>query len=234
MALAILTVSVYAGNVMSVILAVRDNEDVVLASDGRVLDDDLGVMSEDSLKTLALNGEVCLGLAGPTDTMRQVLASLGVKCRGTHPIDLLGACQEVSCPVEVDYLDACDEVASVLRWMTRRVSPKHRLGRIPAVILAGRVGKHPALSEWSYPDWRMEGFASDGYSEAVVGSLPDAGSGAWESLHRMVRGEQTTRDAEERLAGAVRFCANYFGANGPINKNVFLRRLSHGFHLDRA
>ena len=87
---------------MSLILAVRDDQDIVMASDGRVLDQDLGVMSDDSLKTLALNAELCLGLAGPTDTMRHVLTSLGIKCRGSHPIDLLGACQEIACPVDVD------------------------------------------------------------------------------------------------------------------------------------
>lgn len=219
---------------MSLILAVRDDADIVLASDGRVLDDNLAVMSETSLKTLALNSAVCLGLAGPTDAMRQVLTSLGVKCRDAHPIDLLGACQEVSCPVEINYVDARDEVTNVLRWMTRRVPPRHRLQRIPAVILAGRVEERPALSEWDYPTWKMAGSVTVGYSEAVVGSLPDAGSGARESLHRMVRGERTTRGAEERLASAVEFCANYFGVSGPINKNVFLRRLSRGFRLDRG
>ena len=106
---------------MSLILAVRDDRDVVVASDGRVLGEDLGVMSNDSLKTLALNATVCLGMAGSTDVMRLVLGSLGIKCRGSHPIDLLGVCQEVACPVDVDYRDARDEVTSVLRWMTRRV-----------------------------------------------------------------------------------------------------------------
>ncbi|HDL86709.1 MAG TPA: hypothetical protein ENH11_10385 [Candidatus Acetothermia bacterium] len=219
---------------MSLILAVRDDEDVVLASDGRVLDDDLVVMSENSLKTLALNAEVCLGLAGPTNTMRQVLTSLGLKCHGTHPADLLGACQEVSCPVEVDYLDVRNEVTSILRWMGRRMPSRHQLGRMPAVILAGRVREGPALSGWSFPTWRRKESPARGYSEAVVGSLPDAGSPAWKSLHRMVSGGLTTRGAENRLAGAVRFCANYFGAEGPINENVFLRRLSRGFSLDRG
>ena len=219
---------------MSLILAVRDDEDVVIASDGRVLDDNLGVISENSLKTLALNADVCLGLAGPTDTMRQVLTSLGLKCHGTHPIDLLGACQEVSCPIEVDYLDARNEVTNVLRWMKRRVPYRNRIGRIPAAILAGREGKRPALSGWSYPTWKTKESAATGYCEAVVGSLPDVGSPAWDGFHRMVRGELTTRGAENRLAGAVRFCANYFGADGPINKNVFIRRLSSGFSMSHG
>ena len=232
--LAMALTSAYSASVMSLILAVRDDEDIVLASDGRVLDDDLGVISESSLKTLALNDAVCLGLAGPTYAMRQVLTSLGIKCRDAGPVDLLGLCQEVACPVEVDYRDACDEVSSVLRWMTRRVPSRQRLQRIPAVILAGKERELPSLSEWSSPTWRTKKSEAAGYFEAVVGSLPDAGSPARTKLHRMLRGELTTKDAENRLAKAVRFCANYFGAKGPINENVFVRRLSRGFELSHG
>lgn len=219
---------------MSLILAVRDDQDIVIASDGRVLNEDLGVMSDDSLKTLALNSELCLGLAGSTDTMRQVLTSLGIKCRGSHPIDLLGACQEVACPVDVDYHDARDEVTGVLRWMTRRVPIRLRLRRLPAVILAGQSKDHPALCGWSHPVRAIETAGAAGYSEAVVGSLPDEGTRAWTEFRRMVRGERSTQRAEERLTRAVRFCARYFGTGGPINETVFLRRLSRGFSLDRV
>ncbi len=219
---------------MSLILAVRDDRDVVMASDGRVLGEDLGVMSNDSLKTLALNATLCLGLAGPTDVMRVVLGSLGINCRGSHPIDLLGVCQEVACPVDVDYRDARDEVTNVLRWMTRRVVIRSRFTRIPAVILAGRSIEHPALCQWS-PDARaLEATGADGYSEAVAGSLPEHGSGEWDTFHRMVHGERSTEHAEQRLIRAVQFCARYFGARGPVSETVFLRRLSRGFELVRA
>lgn len=219
---------------MSLILAVRDDRDVVMASDGRVLDEDLGVMSNNSLKTLALNTELCLGLAGPTDTMRQVLTSLGIKCRGTHPADLLGACQEVACPVDVDYRDARDEVTSVLRWMTRRVSIRLRYRRVPAVILAGRSNDRPALCDWRHPTYAVETTGWAGYSEAIAGSLPEEGTREETEFRRMVRGERSTERAEERLTRAVQFCARYFGAGGPVNEAVFLRRLSRGFELDRV
>jgi len=219
---------------MSLILAVRDDQDIVVASDGRVLGEDLGVMSNDSLKTLALNAELCLGLAGPTNAMRQVLTSLGIKCRSSHPIDLLGACQEVACPVDIDYRDARDEVTSVLRWMTHRVPIRLRLKRTPGVILAGRSNALPALCGWSHPAQAMETAGAAGYSEAVVGSLPDEGTREWTEFRRMVHEERSTRRAEERLTRAVRFCARYFGARGPVNETVFLRRLSRGFELDRA
>ena len=219
---------------MSVILAVRDDRDVVVASDGRVLGEDLGVMSNDSLKTLALNATVCLGLAGSTDVMSLVLGSLGIKCRGSHPIDLLGVCQEVACPVDVDYRDARDEVTSVLRWITRRVVFRSRFARAPAVILAGRSVERPALCQWSRDARVLETTGADGYSEAVAGSLPERGSGEWDELYRMVRGERSTEDAEQRLTRAVQFCARYFGARGPVSETVFLRRLSWGFELVRA
>lgn len=219
---------------MSLILAVRDDRDVVVASDGRVLGEDLGVMSDDSLKTVALNATVCLGLAGPTDVMRLVLGSLGIKCRGSHPIDLLGVCQEVACPVDVDYRDARDEVTSVLRWMTRRVAVRSRFTRIPEVILAGRSVDHPALCRWSRGARALEGTGADGYSEAVAGSLPAEGTREASEFCRMVRGERSTEWAEERLTRAVQFCSRYFGAGGPVNETVFLRRLSRGFELVRA
>ncbi len=219
---------------MSLILAVRDDQDIVIASDGRVLSENLGVMSDDSLKTLALNTELCLGLAGPTDTMRQVLTALGIKCRGTHPIDLLGACQDVACPVDVDYRDARDEVTCVLRWMTRRAPLPWRMRRVPAVILAGRSSDRPALCGWTHQARAMETTGTVGYSEEVVGSLPDEGTREWTEFRRMVRGERSSQRAEARLTRAVRFCARYFGADGPVNETVFLRRLSRGFELDRV
>jgi len=219
---------------MSLIVAVRDDQDVVVASDGRVLDDLSNVISEDSLKTLALNTGVCLGLAGSTRTMRQVLTALGVRCRSTHPVDLLGECQEAACPIDVDYSDARDEVANVLRWMVRRFSPSERLKSIPAVILAGRQGEGPALSRWDYPGNAMAPSVNVGYWQAIVGSLPDPGSQALGELNRMVEAEAGTAGAEDRLTTAVRFCADYFGTNGPINKNVSIRRLSRGFDLNRA
>jgi hypothetical protein len=219
---------------MSLILAVRDDRDIVMASDGRVLSEDLGVMSDNSLKTLALNAELCLGLAGSTDMMRHVLTSLGIRCRGSHPIDLLGACQEVVCPVDVDYRDARNEVTSVLRWMTRRVPVRLRFARIPAVILAGRSDDRPALCEWSHPARAMETAGSAGYTEAVVGSYPEEGTREWTEFRRMVHGERSTQRAEERLTRAVRFCARYYGAGGPVNDTVFLRRLSRSFELDRV
>jgi hypothetical protein len=219
---------------MSLILAVRDDRDIVMASDGRVLDEDLGVMSNNSLKTLALNAELCLGLAGPTDRMRPVLTSLGIKCRGAHPADLLGACQEVACPVDVDYRDVRDEVTNVLRWMTRRVPMRLRYTRIPAVILAGRSNDRPALCDWRHPAHVVETTGSAGYSEAIAGSLPEEGTREETEFRRMVRGERSTERAEERLTGAVRFCARYFGAGGPVNEAVFLRRLSRGFELVRV
>jgi hypothetical protein len=219
---------------MSLLLAVRDDRDVVMASDGRVLGEDLGVMSNDSLKTLALNAELCLGLAGSTDTMRLVLTALGIRCRGSHPIDLLGACQEVICPVDVGYLDARDEVTSVLRWMTRRIPIRAHGRPIPAVILAGRSDGRPALCEWRHPARAMEAAGSAGYSEAIAGSLPEEGTRAWTEFRRMVHGERSTRCAEARLIRAVRLCARSLGEGGPVNGTVFLRRLSRGFELNRV
>lgn len=216
---------------MSLILAVRDDRDVVVASDGRVLGEDLCVMSDDSLKTVALNPMLCLGLAGPTDMMRQVLTSLGISSRGSHPIELLGVCQEVACPVDVDYRDARDEVTSVLRWMTKRAAIRSRRTRIPAVILAGRSNDCPALCQWSCHARAMETTGAAGYSEAIVGSLPERGTREWGEFHRMLYGERSTERAEQRLTRAVQFCARYFGAGGPVNEMVFLRRLSRGFEL---
>jgi len=199
---------------MSLILAVRDDRDVVMASDGRVLGEDLGVMSNDSLKTLALNATVCLGLAGPTDVMRQVLGSLGIKCRGSHPIDLLGVCQEVTCPVDVDYRDARDELTSV--------------------ILAGRSNDRPALCEWRDRARAMETTGTAGYSDAIAGSLPEERTPERAEFLRMVRGGRSTDRAEERLTRAVRYCAGYFGVKGPVSRTVFVRRLTRGFRLVRV
>lgn len=219
---------------MSLLLAVRDDRDVVMASDGRVLGENLDVLADDSLKTLALNEGLCLGLAGPTDTMRMVLTSFGIHCRATHPVDLLGACQEVACPVDVDYSDARDEVTNVLRWMARRVSGRPYRARLPSVILAGQSAERPALCEWGHPARALETTGASGYSEAIVGSLPREGTLEWTEFCRIVRGERSTDRAEERLTRSVQFCARYFGRSGPVNETVFVRRLTCGFRLVRA
>jgi hypothetical protein len=219
---------------MSLIVAVRDDLDVVIASDGRVLNERLDVMSNDSLKTLALNDALCLGLAGTTPTMRLVLTALGVKCRDSHPVDLLGACQDIACPVDVDYGDARDELTSVHRWMTRHVGTGLRRKEIPSVLLAGKSNDRPALCSWALPTRAVETAGAFGYSDAIVGSLPKERTREWDEFHRMIREERSTQRAEERLTRAVRFCARYFGVGGPINETVFLRRLSRGFALNRV
>jgi len=191
-------------------------------------------MSDDSLKTLALNPELCLGLAGQTDSMRQVLSSLGLKCRGAHPIDLLSECQEIQCPVDIDYRDARDEVVGVLRWMVHRVPHRARRRRVPAVVLAGRWQAGPALCRWDHPAWVPDQAPLTGYSAAVIGEVPDEGSRELAEFQKIVHGQRTTHQAESRLSRAVRFCARYFGTHGPVNEIVFLRRLSQGFQLTRA
>ena len=216
---------------MSLLLAVRDDRDLVIASDGRVLGERADVLSNDALKTLALNPRLCLGLAGSTDAIRLVLMAFDIRCRGSHPIDLLAVCQEVSCPVDVDYTDARDELSSLHRWMTRRAPARTHPAKVPAVILAGASSDGPALCEWHPPARAMEAVGSAGYSEAIAGSLPDAGSPEWIEFRRLVRGERSTQEAEGRLTRAIRFCARSFGTSGPIGEAVHLRRLSRGFEL---
>ena len=219
---------------MSLLLAVRDDRDLVIASDGRVLGEDSDVLSNDALKTLALNPRLCLGLAGSTDSMRLVLMAFGIRCRGSHPADLLGICQEVACPIDVDYVDARDELSSLHRWMTHRAPARLRFARIPAVILAGGLGDGPALCEWHPPARAMETTGTAGYSEAIVGSLPDERTAAWREFRMTVRGERSTDQAEDRLTRAIRFCARSLGTTGPVGETVDLRRWSRGFELVRA
>ncbi len=219
---------------MSLIVAVRDDQDVVMACDGRVLASDESVIADDSLKTLALNQDLCLGLAGRSDSMSQILGSLGLKCRGAHPVDIMRACQEVGCPIDVGYRDVRNELSDVLRWMVRR-TPRHaRSVLIPAVVLGGSSRGRPALCEWSRPTGTVTQAPPWGYSETVVGSMPNKGSRELLEFELIVRGERTTHVAERRLTRAVRFCSHYFGTTGPVNEIVFLRRLSQGFELMQA
>ncbi len=219
---------------MSLVVAVRDDQDLVVACDGRVLSNDLSVMAEDAPKTLALNAELCLGLAGPTHALRHVLASLGLRCRGVHPADLLRVCQEARCPVDIRYEDARSELSGVLRWMLRRVAPCDRVGRIPSILLAGRNAGAPTLAEWESPTWTPDQSPPAGRWSAVVGQVPPRGSRALEAFREMVSDGAIHRPAEECLTHAVRLCARYFGPRGPIGETVFLRRLSQKFLLARA
>ena len=218
---------------MSIILAVKDDQDIVMACDGRVLASDLSVMSDDTPKTLALNHNLCLGLGGPTDAMELVLRALGIKCAGAHPIDLLSECEEVYCPIDMEYCDARDELAKVLQWMLRRAPRSEHRSRVPVVLLAGTWSNSLGLCGYDYPTWLPDESPATGYSQAVLGRIPDSGSCELTEFHDLVRG-QTTAKAESRLSCAVRFCARYFGASGPVNETVFLRRYSEGFQLTRA
>jgi len=215
-------------------VAVRDASDVVIASDGRVLGEDLRILSEASLKTMALNRNLCLGIAGYSESIRQVLRCLGAKCRKAHAIDLLTACQENDCPIDIDYDDAQAEISTLLQWMIRRTPAVKRSETIPAVVLAGAWRETPALCSWNAPQWRAASAPLIGFFDAAVGTLPDCGSPERERFQRLVRAERTTEEAEARLAQAIRLCARHFGAHGPINDTVFVRRLSEGFTLSRA
>lgn len=219
---------------MSLIVAVRDDQDLVAACDGRVLGPDSAVMSDEAWKTMALNRELCLGVAGPTDAIRAVLTSLGLNCRGTHPVDLLRACEEARCPIDVGYRDAQNELTAVLRWMKRRSPLSSWSARLPALLLAGRAGGMPTLSGWSPPTWAEDESPSSGYSRMVLGQLPGDDSPARAAFQTIVDEEPSVRGAEERLARGVRFCARYFGPTGPVSGTVFLRRLSDGLRMLRA
>lgn len=219
---------------MSLIVAVRDDRDVVVASDGRVLAEDRSIMANEALKTLALNPDLCIGIAGHTESMRKVLNPLGLKCRRSHPADLLTTCQEVDCPIDVSFDDVRTEVSGILRWMVRRTARVERESRIPAILLAGRRSNAPVMCSWSEPRWIGDQSPPRGFSESSVGMLPDHGSLERTEFQQIVRGRQTTDTAEERLTTAVRLCARHFGAAGPIGHAVFLRRLSKGFELTRA
>jgi len=219
---------------MSLILGVRDDHDIVVASDGRVLDARCAVLSDDSLKTLALNEELCLGLAGSTDGMHHVLVALGIRCRGAHPVDMLRLCQETVCPVDIEYRDARAELIALFRWMACRTSAVQCAGWIPSVVLAGRCHGRPAVSRWAGSPRPIEAAGSAGYFEAVVGTYPGrTGSGGVE-LRRMVQGQGTTERAEERLTRAVRLAERSLGEGSAVGGTVCLRRLSHRFELRRA
>ncbi len=220
----------YRDGEMSLVVAVRDDQDIVVACDGRVLAEDLSVMVDDAPKTLALNDELCIGLAGPTDALRHVLTSLGLRCRGAHPADLLQSCQ-ARCPIDIGYEDARAEVVGVLQWMLRRVAPPDHVGRIPSVLLAGRRTDSTALAAWQSPLWVAEENALAGRHTASVGQIPPRGSRELAAFREAAAGE---RPSEDRLAQAVRICAHYFGPDGPIGGTVFVRRLSQGFRLARA
>jgi hypothetical protein len=216
---------------MSLIVAVKDEQDVVIASDGRVLAEDASVMSNDSLKTLALHDALCLGIAGPTKSMRHVLGALGLKCGRVHPADIIRVCQDVGCPIDVDYADAHRELIAVIRWIARRSPAGSLESRVPPTVLAGRRGDVPTLCSWTRPTWRAVASPSQGFSGVSIGPLPDRDSDARTRYDRLVRGDATTHNGERRLADAVRFCAHYFGDDGPINATVFTRRLTQGFRL---
>ena len=121
--------------------------------------------------------------------------------------------------------------------MSRRISSfvaRLLATRLPTVILAGRSNDRPALCEWGDPVRAFETTGTAGYSAAIAGSLPEEGTGAWTAFRRLVEGERSTRGAEDRLTRAVRFCARHFGAGGPVNGTIFLRRLSCRFELTRV
>lgn len=203
-----------------------------MASDGRVLDAQSTVLADGALKLLALNGELCLGLAGATDAMHDVLSALGLRSRRSDPVDLLEACQERGCPVDVDYADARDELTNVLCWMGRRAPARIRSLHPPTLLLAGRWEERPVLCEWTARQRPVE--TADGYATAVAGCLPASGSPGWRAFRRAVDTPRSTAGAERRLGLAVTICAVSLGIAGPVGRLTAMRRLTRGFALSRV
>ena len=218
---------------MSLIVAIKDEFDAVIASDGRVLGERHEILSNESLKTVALNRQLCLGIAGHTPSMREVLGSLGLRARRAGPEELLTLCEVIDCPIDADYPDAHRELSSVFRWMTRRPR-RARFGELPAVLLVGRRGGSSALDGWGESRWAGHDAAPRVVAHAAVGMLPEEGSAASSSVRRLIAGGETTVGAESRLTEAIRRSADHFGTTGPVSRTVFVRRLSDDFRLVRS
>lgn len=219
---------------MSLVIALRDDKDIIVASDGRVLDLNLAVLSNETHKTLPINDGLIISLTGHTDYMVQILWALGFRCSDTTAVNLMRVCEEDETPVEIEYRDARNIITRELARIVPNIEPEHRKGYAPSAILAGKMRDVPALCSWGEPTWEMNQWPLNGFSASIIGKIPPIDSEECHKFRITAYGNHKTDGAESRLVEAIRSCADYWGEEGPVNKVVFLRRLSSPFQLTRA
>ena len=219
----------YAGPV-TLIAALRDNDDVVIASDTRVLNMDLSVRCDGACKTLPVNDNLLIAIGGYTEYGVQILRALGFRCQDTNPVSSMRSCLEEETPMELKYRAARDIIAKEVSRIIPSIDPQDGANLVPGVILAGRLRGVPSLCSWGGPEGKMIQWPLLGFSAAVVGKPPPEGTIDCDTFQELAYKNLRTRDSESNLIAAFRYCADYWGDTGPVSRDLFLHRLSDPFH----
>lgn len=212
------------GDDMSLIVGICDRTDAVIASDGRANNDDGGLLSETSLKTLRLDAHLCIGCTGHTNKIRDVLSAIGVDTSDSPDDRIFWDWEESGLSIQTPP----EKVRELLHQAIRSMADKTQKPNIACCVLANRHGR-PFVCTWtSCNNWNPCGWEIGGAcgSFNIGESLPSPESTA--HFRELINWNAGTVGAEQRLVDAIRFAAsdnNY----RTINQNVYLRRMSTDF-----
>lgn len=223
--------AVYDGP-MTLITAIRDNKDAVIASDTRVLNLDYSFRSDAAQKAVAINDSLIIAIGGNTIYGIEILRALGFRCQDTDSVTYMSSAQ-LEAPLDLEYRDARARVTRELRRIIPAIDPKNLADHAPGAILVGFLRGAPSLCSWGTPKWEMNQWPLLGFSSATIGKPPPAKSKERGEYQRIAYGNHLTKDSEKRLVRATRHCADYWGNDGPISQSVLLHRLSDPFHPTR-
>jgi len=215
---------------MTLILAVVDDKDVVVAADGRMTREDETVLAEQVLKTVRLNDRLCVAFSGKTEYIRKVLSRLGVSPIPSDHRRLMEAWEDSGQELRIGYQKAQHAITKEVQKIVSEVGIERAKKMSVNALLASRVKGKPVLCFWG-PDNKWSPCEKKGPKFEMVwaGKVPQTAK-AFSQFVALVKAGIERQDVRSGLVDAIRFAAE---ANDykVINGNVSIRSLLTGFSL---
>lgn len=227
---------------MSIVIAVVDSEDVVVASDGLATDIAGNAVNSKSKKSCALNRRLCLVSAGRSDQAKAIMYALDPRCKDLDEDGPEEDWESRKWTLRMGYQEARDIIRERFAVLVNEVSKKTEAASdagqstegmdLSGFLLCGR-NRGPVVAYYgtkSQEDRIVLGVGEvrdkDGIRPIIMGIQPK------DSIYGEV-GERaelggSCAGAEDRLVECIRLAVD-FNSNFSANKNILTRRLTERF-----
>lgn len=243
------TVTVYAG--MSLIIAVVDRDDIVVAADGLAIDENGNRANEESDKICRLNRRICLASTGFSTHTKRIMCALDPRCESLDEAEPENDWHRRKWVLAMGYARARDIIRAEFYKLAMEMQAEYRAARmngesvdglvLSAFALCGRDRLPTIFTCSAKPNddrddiipVHQEVRSSDGVRIVVLG-LP-CGHAATAFINEKASDGLSCVGAEARLVTCIRHAVDA-DTKLRVNKNVLTTRLtehwSNEWHID--